>query len=173
QHAASSQCGCEVIANILFVAGIRSGNPREFNVISVNGGVRSEKSLVHFHPPAHLHGANWIRRDGLVHITKPGKARGSSAGTNLCDTVRFESASRFENDSIDFAHSVERIRGRLVMVLRVVTERNGVDVVELVPVEIPVPDKTLAQVAVVFAHLRNGGTQRPPVPPPSCPLASF
>src|SRR5580693_1782262 len=80
QYPAGAQSRSEVVSNILFVVGVRSGDAGQLNMISVNGGIRAEQSLVHLESPAHLHGTDGVGGHGLVHVTQPGEAWGRSAG---------------------------------------------------------------------------------------------
>ena len=90
----------------------------EFDVIAIDGGARTEKSLIHFDAAADLDGADGIGGDGLIHVTEPGEAGRRAAGAALRDAIGLERAGGLENDFVDFAHGIDGIVGRFVVMLR-------------------------------------------------------
>ncbi len=75
------------------------------------------------------------------------------------DAVGFEGARGIENYFVDFAHGVNGIVWRFVMMRRIEALRNGENIVELVTVEIPIANKFFGELLEVGLNFRNGGTE--------------
>src|SRR5690349_19835827 len=110
-------------------------------MIAIDCSFRTEEGLIHFCAETNLSRANRISRHCLVDVREPSQTWGSSARARLSHAIRFERTSGVENDLVSLANSSNGLVGRFVVMLRVVTSRNGVGKIQLVSVEIPVADE--------------------------------
>ena len=71
-----AQSRSEVVANVLFVVGVGSGDAGQFNVISVNSGLGPSRALYILMSAAYLHGADRDRQSppDPYNGTRPGSA---------------------------------------------------------------------------------------------------
>ena len=128
-------------------------------MIAVNRRPRAKERFVHLNAPANLDGADGVGSDALIHVAQPREAGWRAARAALRDAIGLQGASGLENHFVHFPHSVNGVIGRLVMVLGVEARRHGVNVVELVAVEIPVTYEPRGQLFVVLAHFPERGTK--------------
>jgi hypothetical protein len=101
----------------------------------------TKQSFVHFYATTHLQGTDRVGSHSLIHIAKPRQARRSSAWTALGDPVGFQRACRFKDQFIDVSHRGDGIVWRFMVMFWIEALGHGEDVVQLVPIKVPVADE--------------------------------
>src|SRR5581483_3892181 len=109
-NAAGTDGRCEIFAEVTFATRpLRYG--RQFDVIAIYRGFRSQQRLVHLDATPHLDCADRISGNGLIHERQPGEVGRGAAWANLRDAFGFERAGGLINDVVHLAHRVDRVLG--------------------------------------------------------------
>ena len=129
-------------------------------MIPIHRRLRPEQRLIHFDPPPHLHASHRIRRDRLIDKWQPRQRRWRPARTCLGHALRLDRPRRLKDRLVNFAHGVDGVLRRLVVMCRVIASGHAVNVVQLRPVKSPLADKSFRKLLVISLHLRHSRTQR-------------